>query len=109
MSRFAPPSSRTKATYARGDARKEAANQELNPKHFRALADNFNNIALPEKAVIGSYCAFRDEMDPATLGESLRAKGHLISLPIITRNRDPLIFRLYEQGDLPSRQPYGDF
>ena len=67
---------------------------------FNKLAENFlHNIALKKGGVVASYCAIHQEIDPAQLIDGLRAQGHPIALPVITGKREPLIFRLYEQGD----------
>ena len=71
------------------------------PHAANALRDVFTvNLQLEEPAVIAAYLAFRGEIDPAPLMESLRAKGHKIALPVIVGKRMPLIFRLYENNDV---------
>ncbi len=67
---------------------------------FNKLAENFlHNIVLKEGTVVASYCAIHQEIDPAPLINGLRTQGHPIALPVITGKREPLLFRLYEQGD----------
>jgi 5-formyltetrahydrofolate cyclo-ligase len=67
---------------------------------FKQLADVFNTeVKLAPNSVIAAYYAFRHEMDPALLVDSLRAQGHPIALPAIVGKQMPLTFRLYAPGD----------
>jgi 5-formyltetrahydrofolate cyclo-ligase len=98
---LAPPSLQEQKRRLRAEMRDKRRALENNNKESPAqLADIFlRHIRLEKDAVVASYCAVRDEMDPAALNEALRAKKHKIALPVITGKRKPLIFRLYEPGD----------
>jgi 5-formyltetrahydrofolate cyclo-ligase len=81
-----------------------------NEESSARLADIFlRHIRLEKSAIVASYCAVRDEMDPAALNEALRAMGHKIALPVITGKRKPLIFRRYELGDRLLANPLSIF
>jgi 5-formyltetrahydrofolate cyclo-ligase len=80
------------------DIRRENASNNLSL--FNKLAEVFaRGLQLEKEAVVSSYCAFRDEMNPAPLAEALRAQGHRIVLPVVVGKREPLTFRLYQPGD----------
>ncbi len=67
------------------------------------------NIILPEKAVVASYAAIRDEIGTESLNAALRARGHAMALPVIVGKGRPLIFRAYEDGDALLANPLGIF
>jgi 5-formyltetrahydrofolate cyclo-ligase len=87
---------------------KRRVSDKNNYQYFNKLEDIFlRHIVLEKGAVIASYCAIRNEMDPATLSETLRARGHKIALPVVASKGAPLLFRLYEQGDRLLSNPMG--
>jgi 5-formyltetrahydrofolate cyclo-ligase len=86
------------------DKRRADENEEASWK----LTENFlRHIRLEKGAVIGGYSAVREEMDLTDLNEVLRAKGHKITLPVMTGKGKPLIFRVHEKGDRLLANPLG--
>jgi len=59
----------------------------------------FENIKIPDKAVVASYCAFRNEIDPSIIAARLREKGYRIALPAIDFKLRKMEFRLYDLQD----------
>ncbi len=51
------------------------------------------------EAVFSSYRAIGTECDPVPLESALTAAGHTISLPVIRRKGEPLLFRRWQPGD----------
>jgi 5-formyltetrahydrofolate cyclo-ligase len=90
---------------------KRRANADTNKERSLKLAEVFlKSIRLEEGAVVGSYFAFREEMDPSALNDILRGQGHKIAFPVVVekdKNRRPLVFRIYEQGDGLLLNSYG--
>ncbi len=89
---------------------KRTAKKGINENCFEKLAAVFlKNVPLQPDAVVASYVAIRDEMDPSALDDALRARGHKIALPIIIGEKKSLIFRVYEKGDRLLANPWGVF
>ncbi len=67
----------------------------------KKLVDVFlQRVGLKAGAVVASYAAFGGELDPRFLAEALRLQGHRIALPVMAGKTSPLVFRVYESGDL---------
>lgn len=72
------------------------------------LAEVFiSALRFEKELIIATYSPVRSEMGPERLDDALRALGHKIALPVITGKKKPLIFRLYEKGDLLLANPLG--
>ena len=76
---------------------KAAAEQPTAHNLLHDLA--LKQLALPDSAIVASYSAYNNEMNPAPLAEALRARGHTIALPTITGKDEALLFRRYDVGD----------
>lgn len=56
-----------------------------------ALVDALESLPIPEGAVVSGFWPIRDEIDPRPLLDRLRARGHRLCLPVVTKPH--LIFR----------------
>lgn len=54
------------------------------------------SVSFPAQVIVSSYFARGSEMDPALLTAALRAKGHVMALPVVTPKGSPLVFRRYD-------------
>jgi len=80
-------------------ARRQAGSTH-NMKSYNKLRDVFmHHVKVEAGSLVASYCAFRDEMDPAFLTDALRLAGHKIALPVIVSKAAPLHFRLFAPHD----------
>ncbi|WP_305986873.1 5-formyltetrahydrofolate cyclo-ligase [Roseibium sp. MMSF_3544] len=59
------------------------------------LVDHSHTLPLPEGAIVAGFWPIRDEIDPRPLLDTLRQKGHRLSLPVMTG--PSLIFRSLER------------
>ncbi|MCB2114299.1 MAG: 5-formyltetrahydrofolate cyclo-ligase [Parvularculaceae bacterium] len=59
----------------------------------------FDNIPLPDDAIVSLYHPLPDELDTKPLADELIARGRTIALPVTPRKRERLIFRAYSEGD----------
>ena len=76
------------------------------PNAPNAVSDLFlANIPLPAHSVIGAYVARESELDPAPLLHALRKRGHSIALPVIEHKNNPLLFRIWADGDILETGP----
>lgn len=55
------------------------------------LADTVESLPIPDGATVSGFWPIRDEIDPRPLLDRLRAKGHRLCLPVVTKPH--LIFR----------------
>lgn len=58
-------------------------------------------------AIVSSYWAIGPELDPGEFEAVLRAAGHRICLPVIQKRDQPMLFRIYEQGDATTERKWG--
>lgn len=63
-------------------------------KHGAQLFASFE-----KHAVIGAYWPIGDELDPRFLMLALNQAGYRTALPVVTAPDEPLLFRLWGQGD----------
>ncbi len=111
MNKLSPISLQDQKRALRAEARQKRAFYSSRKEDDQLkLVDVFlRHIELPQGAIIGSYSAVRDELDPALLNDALRLQGHKIALPVIIGKKKPLVFREYEQGDMLLANPLGIF
>jgi len=94
---------------AEARARRNAYKND-NENFFTPLAAVFiREMLLDRGAVVASYFAVHDEINPDTLNKALRVLGHRIALPVVVGKRRPLIFRLYREGDSLLANLFGVF
>jgi len=71
-----------------------------NPAAALAVKDLFlSHITLPAQALVSTYVAQADELNPAPLSTFLHARGHALCLPCLEAKQAPLVFRAYAPGD----------
>lgn len=63
-------------------------------EHF--MAASFCN----QPCVIAGYIAMADELDPLPLMVKLAAAGHTLALPVVAEKHTPLVFRVWQVGDV---------
>ncbi|HNS85656.1 MAG TPA: 5-formyltetrahydrofolate cyclo-ligase [Parvularculaceae bacterium] len=67
----------------------------------------FENIPMPESAVVSLYHPLPDELDTKPLAEELIRRGYQIALPVTPKKRGPLTFRAFRDGDPLHPDRYG--
>jgi len=99
------PSSETLKT------QKQALRRVLTRRRAEACAASPNAAALlsalflsaltpPAAALVSTYRARAEELNPAPLGAALQSLGHSLCLPVVTGKGHSLQFRAYSAGDL---------
>lgn len=61
----------------------------------------------PGDIVISAYMAMADELDPAPLVDRLVLEGMQIALPVVIAKGEPLVFRLWQRGDVMASGTWG--
>jgi 5-formyltetrahydrofolate cyclo-ligase len=65
------------------------------------FADRIADLDLPIKkdAIVSFYWPMGDEADPRVLAMRLAARGHVLALPVVAKQKSPLVFRRWREGD----------
>lgn len=58
-----------------------------------------STLTLPAAALVSTYRARAEELNPAPLDAALQSLGHSLCLPVVTGKGLPLQFRAYRTGD----------
>jgi len=73
------------------------------------FADRIASLDLPIKndAIVSFYWPMGDEADPRALAMRLAARGHVLALPVVAKQKSPLVFRRWREGDALVVHPFG--
>ncbi len=78
--------------------RAEISDKQRKLKNREIAKNLYANVSIKPKSVIAGYIAMPSEVDVSLLIEMYEEDGHIICLPCIERENEPLVFRKYKRG-----------
>ena len=90
-------------------ARRAEADRVAPQKTARTFEEKFSASVLVDPGVIvAGYVKTQSEADPSLILETLRARGHVIALPVVeVGKREPLTFRTFDPNKKLVSGPFG--
>lgn len=89
-----------KQALRRALTRRRAEASAATPNAAALLSARFlSSLTLPAAALVSTYRARGEELDPTPLDAALQSLGHSLCLPVVTGKGQPLQFRAYRTGD----------